>query len=99
MWEKNVTPWGNPGSSDKIKKIPLWVKISSIPDSYWMKKWLSRLASTVGPPLCADQMTSRMEVILFAKICVNYDLGSPLPNSAKVVTLDPVTNEKTTAEV
>lgn len=94
-----VTPWGSLGSSDKIKKIPLWVKISNIPDSYWTNKGLSRLASVVGPPLCADQLTSKMKVLPFAKFRVNYDLGSPLPNSVKVVSLDPVTSEKITSEV
>lgn len=94
-----VTHWGNLGNSEKIKNIPLWVKISNISDSYCTNKGLSRLASVIGPPLCAYQLTSKMEVLSFAKFCVNYDLGSPLPNSVKVVSLNPVTGEKVTSEV
>lgn len=94
-----VTAWGSSISSWKIKNIPLWVKISNIPDCYWTIKGLSRLASVVGPLLCADQLTSKLEVLPFAKVCVNYKIGDSLPNSVNVHSLDPVTKEKLTSEV
>ncbi|KAK1380231.1 hypothetical protein POM88_026975 [Heracleum sosnowskyi] len=59
-----------------------------------LKGGLSRLASVIGKPLCADQLTSKLEMIPFAKFCVNYNLGELLPNSIKVVALDHVTVEK-----
>lgn len=84
-----VTAWGQSVASEKIKSIPLWIKISNIPDSYWTQKGLSRLASVVGPPICADSLTSKLEVLPFAKFCVKHELGNSLPNSVKVLTLDP----------
>lgn len=40
-----------------------------------------------------------MEVLPFAKMCVQYQVGVPLPNSITVVDLDPVTGCKTNVEV
>lgn len=89
-----VMGWGQSVTSEKVKSIPLWVKISSILDSYWTHKGISRFDSVVGPPVCADAMTSKLKILPFAKICVKHELGTSLPNSVKVTTLGPVTNER-----
>lgn len=94
-----VTAWGVSATSDKVKNIPMWVKISGIPDSYWTQKGLIRLVNVVGKPLCADQLTSKLEVLPFAKFCMNFELGKSLPNSVKVVTLDRVSKEHITSDV
>ncbi|KAK1351493.1 hypothetical protein POM88_054287 [Heracleum sosnowskyi] len=94
-----VKAWGKTEDAAVIKSIPLWVKISNIPDSYWTAKGLSRLASVVGPPICADALTSKLEVLPFARFCVNHSLGVSLPNSVQVVSLDPFSGDKVTSTV
>ncbi|KAK1360679.1 hypothetical protein POM88_045153 [Heracleum sosnowskyi] len=66
---------------------------------YWTAKGLSRLASVVGPPLCADPLTSKLKVLPFAKVCVNHSLGDSLPNSVQVLSIDPLSGDKVTSEV
>lgn len=89
--------WGR--KNKVVDSIPLWVKFSRIPDCYWTQKGLSWLASTIGRPLCADELTAKVEVLPFAKMCVEYNLGDDLPDKLQVQTLDPVTEELSVAEV
>lgn len=64
-----------------------------------LRKVLSRLGSVIGPPLCADALTSQLEVLPFAKMCMQYKVGDPLPNVIEVVDLDPITEQKNIVEV
>lgn len=92
-----VHAWGTAVSS--IKTMPLWVRFDQVPDSYWTQQCLSRLASVIGPPLCADELTAKLEVLPFAKISVQYSIGDTLPTSIPVMVLNPITNEKTEHKV
>ncbi|KAK1366976.1 hypothetical protein POM88_042537 [Heracleum sosnowskyi] len=38
----------------------------------------------------ADELTSKLEVLTFDKVCVEYTIGKHLPNKIEVVDLDPV---------
>lgn len=93
-----VSPWGKK-LDEKIEEMPIWVKLSDVPDCYWTKEGISRLASVIGKPLFADKLTSKFETLPFAKVCVNYRLGTPLPASISAITIDPLTEEKITATV
>lgn len=92
-----VHAWGT--NVHSITSMPLWVRFDKLPDSYWTEECLSRLASCIGPPLCADELTSKLEILPFAKICVNYTIGDPLPSSIPVTTLDPSTGAKHSEDV
>lgn len=89
--------WG--AGVGSVESIPLWVKFEKVPDCYWTQEGLSSLASAIGPPLGADELTSKLEVLPFAKMCVQYKVGKDLPNKIEAVTMDPITEEKTTVEV
>lgn len=93
-----VTEWGSE-AGEKISEIPLWIKLSNIPDCYWTEEGLGRLASTIGKPLCADNLTSQMNVLPFARMCVQYKVGDPLPDKIKAVDLNPCTKAKSIVEV
>lgn len=69
-------------------KVPIWVKLSNIPLSYWMKEGLSYLASAVGRPLFADDMTSKLETMSYARICIEMDALSTFPASINAVVFD-----------
>lgn len=94
-----VFAWGSKFCSDYTKTIPLWVKFDQIPDCYWTREGLSNLASAIAPPLYVDPLTSKLEILPFAKICVNYTIGEDLPTKLEVVGLDPLTGEETKEEV
>lgn len=79
-WDDSVT--------DKVTSLPLWVKFSNIPDCYWTNEGLSSIASVIGRPLCADARTSQLELLPFAKMCVDYRVGEPLPDKIPVMALD-----------
>lgn len=94
-----VNAWGTSVGSTKITKTPLCVKFECIPDCYWTREGLSRLASVIGPPICADALTSKLEILPFPKFWVTYTIGSNLPTKIQVVSLDPVTKAKRNEEV
>ena len=87
-----VHSWGT--NVNSVKEVPLWVRFDNVPDSYWTPDCLSRLASVVGPPICADVLTSKMEILPFAKICVKFTVGNDLPTSIPVTVLDPSSGNK-----
>lgn len=85
--------WGSSVAS--LKTIPLWVKFEKVPDCYRTQEGMSNLASVIGPPICADDLTSNLEVLPYAKFCVHYTVGNELTQKIKVLNLDAATNEKT----
>lgn len=84
-----VCAWGCSPCKVPITSMPLRLKLSNVHDCYWTNKGLSSLASIVGRPLSADNLTSQLDVLPFAKMCVQYNYGDPLPNSIPVMAIDP----------
>lgn len=60
---------------------------------------MSSIASVIGPPLSADQLTSKLDILPFARFCIEYKLGAPLPATIPVMILDPVSEEKFQSDV
>ncbi|KAK1370806.1 hypothetical protein POM88_036898 [Heracleum sosnowskyi] len=94
-----VNAWGIDIHSESVKSIPMWVKLEKIPDCYWTQEGLSNLDSVIGRPLGADALTSRSEVLPFAKVCVEYIVGNDLPSKIEAMDQNPVTEEMTVVEV
>ena len=84
---------------DSIDTIPLWIKLTNVPDAYWTEEGLSRLASVVGKPIGADALTAKLDLLPFAKLQVQYKLGNPLPNEVSAAVLDPETEVKSFVKV
>ncbi|KAG5554544.1 hypothetical protein RHGRI_012185 [Rhododendron griersonianum] len=53
---------------------------------YWTEEGLSYLASAIGKPLYADEMTEATSRISYARICVEVDVQSVLPHSIDLIT-------------
>lgn len=94
-----VTCWGVKPGRDCVNSMPIWIKLSGVPDAYWTEEGLSRRASVVGRPLGADSLTSKLELLPFAKIRVLYTLGDPLPTEVSAVVLDPASDDKSIVKV
>ncbi|KAF7154330.1 hypothetical protein RHSIM_Rhsim01G0145600 [Rhododendron simsii] len=69
-----------------LSKLPLWIQLFNVPLQYWSEEGLSYIASAVGKPLYADEMTESAKRISYAKICVEVDIHSPLPHSIDLLT-------------
>ncbi|KAK1384236.1 hypothetical protein POM88_021971 [Heracleum sosnowskyi] len=79
--------------------MPLWIKLSKVPDCYWTSIGLSSIASVVGNPLGADELTSKLDVLPFAKVCIQYEIGAPLPRKIPVMAINPCTGNKEEVDV
>ncbi|KAK1394372.1 hypothetical protein POM88_013428 [Heracleum sosnowskyi] len=79
--------------------FPLWVRFDNIPDNYWSRECLSLLGSVIGNPLYTYEHMSRLEILHFGKLCVEYKIGNELPNKIEVEVLDPVIEEIRIEEV
>ncbi|XP_019253821.1 PREDICTED: uncharacterized protein LOC109232507 [Nicotiana attenuata] len=71
-----------------LKEIPLWVSFPNLPLNCWGKITLSRIASTLGCPIYADECTSSAAKISYARVLIEMDISKELPTS--VVVQDPM---------
>lgn len=92
-----VCDWGKT-IEDKVTSVPTWVKLNNVPDCYWTEEGLSRLASAIGRPICADNLTNQLDIMPFAKMCVEYRVGDPLPDNISAVAID-ASGSKYTANI
>lgn len=90
--------WGPNSGENNNSTIPLWVRFKNLPDYYWTREGLSCVASSIGPPICADKMTSQLNPVQFAKLCVRHKVGDPLPEKIKVAVMDMEKLELSTSE-
>ncbi|KAJ6422909.1 hypothetical protein OIU84_023946 [Salix udensis] len=69
---------------NKIKTIPVWVRLQGLPFPLWNKKGLSMAASMVGRPLASDEATIQCTRLEFARVCVEIDASIPLVHNFQV---------------
>ncbi|KAF7113421.1 hypothetical protein RHSIM_RhsimUnG0127600 [Rhododendron simsii] len=65
-------------TKERLSSIPIWVQFSNIPLEFWTEQGLSYIASALGKPLYADDLTEKGQRLSFAKICVEITVDSPL---------------------
>lgn len=70
---------------ERMQVIPIWVHFHNVPLEYWTAQGLSHIASAVGKPLYADEMTKKCQRLTFAKVCVEVDLNSTFPSSFELL--------------
>ncbi|KAG5560627.1 hypothetical protein RHGRI_003823 [Rhododendron griersonianum] len=70
---------------EQVKKIPIWAQFYNVPLDLWTTQGLSYVASAVGKPLYADRTTETCQRLNYAKICVEIDVNSVLPDNFDIV--------------
>lgn len=69
---------------EQLAKVPIWAQFYQVPLKLWSEAGLSYVASAVGVPLHADSLTEECQRLSYAKICVEVDVGSDLPDTVNV---------------
>jgi len=74
-WTKDFVP-----STMKSTKTQTWVRIYHFPLEYWRPRAIFSITRGIGTPLSLDDHTIRKNRGLFARVLMDIDLLSPLPN-------------------
>lgn len=70
---------------DDIKTFPLWIKFPGLDLKYWGTKALSKISSGVGKFVKQDGPTLNKDRLQFARVLVETDLESPLPDTISFI--------------
>ena len=68
----------------QLTSLPIWVKFYNIPLEYWTNTCLGYIASAVWKPLHMDSLTENRTRLSFARICIEVDLSSKFPKTARL---------------
>ncbi|KAG5615423.1 hypothetical protein H5410_015247 [Solanum commersonii] len=81
-----VKIWGLEFDFNKevLQTIPIWVKYPNLPLCCWSMDSLSRISCGLGEPLYADECTTKVDRILFARVLIQMDVAKELPQKLKV---------------
>ncbi|XP_028550735.1 uncharacterized protein LOC110115963 isoform X4 [Dendrobium catenatum] len=69
---------------ENFTSVPIWVKIHDLPLACWNSEGISRIASKIGIPLAADNLTEQKTRLTFARVCVLLDNNAVYPEEIKV---------------
>ncbi|XP_074265385.1 uncharacterized protein LOC141587816 [Silene latifolia] len=81
-------PWTSTVAEElsEITTVLIWVLFPNLDPCFWSQAALSKVASFVGRPICADEPTTSKSKITFAKILVEVDLFKDLPKGMTLQT-------------
>ncbi|XP_020687148.1 uncharacterized protein LOC110102962 [Dendrobium catenatum] len=69
---------------ENFTSVPIWVKIHDLPLACWNSEGISRIASKIGIPLAANNLTEQKTRLTFARVCVLVDNNAAYPEEIKV---------------
>ncbi|XP_074315627.1 uncharacterized protein LOC141651831 [Silene latifolia] len=81
-------PW-TPTVAEELSEItivPIWVLFPNLDPFFWSQTALSKVASFVDRPICADEPTTSKSKIAFARILVEVGLSKDLPKGMTLQT-------------
>jgi len=67
-----------------LTTILLWIKLHNLPRNCWNSVVLSKIGSSLGKPLYADECTTQASRISFVRILIEIDVTRPLPKMIKI---------------
>lgn len=65
-------------------KVPIWIRLPSLPLSLWSKKCLSKTLARLGTPICMDSFTTNRKRLAYARALVEIDISKPIKRSIKL---------------
>lgn len=71
-------------NKEVLQTISIWVKYPNLPLNCWSIDSLSRISSGLRIPLYADECTTKVNRISFARVLVEMDVARDLPMKLKV---------------
>ena len=72
-----------------INRIPCWIRLLDVPQSYWSPTGITIIAKAVGTPLQFDDATAKFEPIKYAGVQVELFYDAPRPGFVWVPVLKP----------
>ncbi|KAK1295057.1 hypothetical protein QJS10_CPA16g00398 [Acorus calamus] len=69
---------------ERLSSIPIWIRLPNLPLHLWEEDCLSLIGSLLGVPLFVDSATLQCSHASYARICVEAQASSPLPDSILV---------------
>ncbi|XP_074305631.1 uncharacterized protein LOC141640851 [Silene latifolia] len=66
-----------------VSTAPIWVLFPNLDPCFWSASGLSKVASSVGKPICADEVTIRKSKLAFAKVLIEVDISKELPDKCR----------------
>lgn len=63
----------------------MWVKLRNLPFSFWSAQAIGKVASAVGKPLYVDHRIEQMDMLTFARVCVEITADQPSCDSILLV--------------
>ncbi|KAF1879339.1 hypothetical protein Lal_00005805 [Lupinus albus] len=73
------TPDFNP-AQQKLSHTQCWIKILGLSQEYWSGRFIYSIAGGIDTPISLDEATSNRTFGHFARVLVDIDLKSDLPN-------------------
>ncbi|KAK1303554.1 hypothetical protein QJS10_CPB11g01546 [Acorus calamus] len=69
---------------ERLSSIPIWVRLPNLPLHLWNVDCLSRIGSLIGSPLFMDSATLRCTKTSFARLCIEVEASTVLPDEVSV---------------
>lgn len=65
-------------SAEVLTTLPIWVNFPNLPLNCWSQRALSRMSSALGNPLFADDCTTKVERISYARVLIEMNVTQSL---------------------
>ncbi|XP_077215467.1 uncharacterized protein LOC143850014 [Tasmannia lanceolata] len=69
-----------------LSTIPIWIRFPGLNLRFWFAHCLSKLASKIGFPLYMDSHTTEAIRLSYARVCIEVEAGSSLPDQIEIKT-------------
>ncbi|XP_019259894.1 PREDICTED: uncharacterized protein LOC109237950 [Nicotiana attenuata] len=70
-------------NKEVLRTIPLWIRMPNLPLNCWSMDSLSRIGNVLGRPVYADECTTNVDRVSYARMLVEMDVTKQLPDMIK----------------